>query len=107
MTKYGAKRTTVNGHTFASKKEAARYQELRLLERAGHITGLELQPRYELQPSFKHGGKTIRAITYVADFRYYEDGALVVEDAKGMQTQMFRMKRKMLLFVHGIDVRLT
>lgn len=99
--KYGAKKMTIDGITFASKKEAQRYQELKLMEGNGDIKNLELQPRFELQPKFKHGGKTIRAIHYVADFQYNDsDGRLVIEDTKGDQTAVFKLKHKMFLFCY-------
>lgn len=108
MTKYRNRKTVIDGYRFDSMREAARYQELRLLERAGVISELELQPKYTLQPGFTREGKKHRAITYTADFRYRDErGATIVEDVKGVQTQVFRMKRKMLLYVHGIDVLLT
>ena len=89
--KYKAIRTTVDGVTFASKKEARRDAELRLLERAGEIFALERQPRFPL----KVEGKLIA--TYVADWRYLKRGAhsQTVEDAKGMQTPAFKLKWKL------------
>jgi hypothetical protein len=97
--KYGAKKTTVDGITFDSKKEAIRYQELKLLEMAGTICELELQPRFTLQGAFKDNeGNHIRAITYKADFQYIEDGKIIVEDTKGFWTAAFKIKRKLFLF---------
>ena len=96
--KYNAVKTTIDGHTFDSKAEARRYSELRLLERAGEISDLELQPSFELQPTFRDAQKrTHRAITYVADFAYTEDGRRIVEDVKGMATPEFRIKWKMAI----------
>lgn len=91
--KYNAKKTTVDGIVFASKAEAKRYGELKLLERAGLIRGLRLHPRFVLQE--KNGAD--RAIVYVADFSYLENagGKTVVEDVKGAQTTVFRMKAKL------------
>lgn len=103
MSKYHAKKTTVDGITFDSKKEAERYCELKLLEKAGEITHLTLQPVFELQPKFKKNGKMIRAITYTADFMYCEEasgGGVVVEDVKGMRTQQFELRRKMFEYVN-------
>ncbi len=101
MTKYNAKKTVLDGITFASKKEGKRYQELRLLERAGEIQGLRLQVPYELIP--KQKGE--RACTYYADFVYMEDGKQVVEDTKGVKTPLYVVKRKLMLWVHGIRIR--
>jgi hypothetical protein len=99
--KYKAKKTTVDGITFDSKREARRYQELKLLEQAGTICELELQPRFTLQRAFKDNeGNHIRAITYKADFQYIEDGEIIVEDSKGFWTQVFKIKRKMFLFFY-------
>lgn len=102
MSKYNARKVTLDGYTFDSKKEAERYVYLKLLESAGEIFNLELQPRFELQEAFKHNGKTIRKIEYVADFRYTDkNGATVVEDVKGMQTDVYKLKRKLFLKRYG------
>jgi len=93
--KYGAKKTTVDGITFDSKREANRYCELKLLEKAGEITDLELQPKFELQPGFRKNGLKIRAITYTADFKYIERGKVIIEDVKGHYTQQFELRKKM------------
>jgi hypothetical protein len=97
--KYHARKTTVNGIEFDSMAESRRYQELLLLQRAGEISGLELQPRFILQPTFRDSqGRTHRAIAYIADFEYVENGRRIVEDVKGgkaTQTAEFRIKWKM------------
>lgn len=101
--KYNAKKVVVDGITFDSKREAARYKELKALERVGKIDCLDLQPRFELQESFKHDGKTVRKIEYVADFKYL-DVALekwVVEDVKGMKTDVYKLKKKLFLHKYG------
>lgn len=96
MNKYHAKKAVVDGITFDSKKEAQRYSELKILEKAGEISHLRLQPKFELQPSFRKNGVLIRAITYTADFKYLtKDGEPIVEDVKGMRTQQFELRRKM------------
>ena len=107
--KYNAQKTVVDGITFDSKREAERYGELKLLERAGKILDLKLQPRFELQPAFRtKDGKAIRCVEYVADFTYIENGTRIVEDCKGMQTDVFKLKLKLLLFKYpGINFRLT
>ena len=102
MTKYNSKKTIVDGIEFDSKKEANRYCELNLLESAGQIKNLQLQPRFILQESFKYQGKTERKIEYVADFMYEEkDGQVVVEDTKGFKTDVYKLKRKLFLKKYG------
>lgn len=98
--KYNARKTTVDGITFDSKREANRYAELKLLERAGEISDLKLQVPFELIP--KQPGE--RAVKYIADFVYTEDGQTVVEDTKGVKTPVYILKRKLLLWVHGIRI---
>lgn len=101
MTKYGAIRTTVDGHTFASKAEAKRYGQLKNMERAGEIADLELQPRYPLLI----GG--VKVATYVGDFRYTVPltGEIVTEDVKGVRTSVYRLKAKLMKALYGIDIR--
>ena len=97
MSKYSACKTAVDGITFDSVRESRRYCELKLLQRAGEISELELQPVFILQEAFTHGGIKYRPITYKADFRYKENGKMVVEDAKGFVTKEYALKKKMLL----------
>ena len=100
--KYNNTKIRVDGRLFDSKAEAARWQELQLLERAGEITELERQVEYELVP--KQKGE--RAVKYIADFRYVDhEGKTVVEDTKGVKTPVWIIKRKLMLRVHGIRVR--
>lgn len=89
MTKYRAIPTMVDNIRFASKKEAARYTELKLLFKAGKIQTLELQPRFELHA---YGGEVIGS--YVADFAYFEGQRRIIEDVKGMMTPLARWKIK-------------
>ena len=94
--KFNAVKTVVNGITFSSKKEAHRYNTLLLMLKAEEITDLTLQPVFLLQPGFDKNGKKYRPITYVADFKYKDkDGRIIIEDAKGMKTEVFKMKAKM------------
>ena len=99
----------VDGYVFDSKAEARRYAELKLLLRAGKITGLVIHPVYVLQETFqRENGKTIRPITYEADFCYLEGKSLVVEDVKGVETEVFRIKRKLFFFRHpDLELRIT
>ena len=96
----------IDGITFSSRAEARRYGELKLLLRAKQISDLKLQPRFLLQPSFKYGGKTERAIEYVADFQYTafnkdKKPYVVVLDVKGFKTEAYKLKRKMFLRMYG------
>lgn len=100
--KYKASKVEIDGIVFDSKREASRYCELRLLERTGEISNLEMQKRYELIP--KQGKE--RAVHYVADFVYKNKaGVEVVEDTKGMRTRDYIIKRKLMLWVHGITIK--
>ena len=97
MTKYNARKTKLDGYTFDSKAEARRYGELNILRQAFEITELVVHPKFVLQGAFQYQGKTERAIHYIADFGYMENGVYVVEDVKGVQTPVFRLKRKLFL----------
>lgn len=107
MNKYKNRKTELDGHLFDSKKEAERYAELKLLARAGVIQGLQLQPVFTLQNGFTDNkGHRHRPITYRADFCYQEDGALVVEDVKGFETDVFKIKKKLFMYKYPeIDFR--
>ena len=104
--KYHNKKIEVDGITFDSRKEAKRFQTLKLMEKAGEISNIELQKRFELIPKQKDAnGKTVRACNYVADFVYLDkDGRQVVEDVKGMRTDVYKLKKKLMLWVHGVTV---
>ena len=98
--KYNAQKTVIDGIAFDSKREAGRYNVLRLLQLAGEISNLEIQPEFVLQAAFIDAqGKKHRAIKYRADFRYFDhaSGKQIVEDVKGMKTQVYRIKKKLLL----------
>ena len=109
--KYRSKKFTIDGETFDSKKEARRYQELKLLEKAGKIIMLDRQVPFELIPAQRIDGKVVeRACSYVADFEYMEETETgewqsVVEDTKGFKTKDYIIKRKLMLWVHGIRVK--
>lgn len=106
--KYHNKKTKIDGIIFDSKREAERYSELKLLERAGKIEHLILQPKFILQNGYrKKSGEKVRDITYIADFRYIENGVEVVEDVKGVETEVFKLKRKIFEKLYSdIDFRL-
>lgn len=101
--KYGNRKTVVGGKEFDSKAEAKRYEELEFMESAGKIKALELQPEFLLQDKFRYRGKTERAVKYIADFKYFdvEKGVYVVEDVKGVETEVFKIKRKLFLKKYG------
>lgn len=99
--KYGAETTEIDGHKFDSQFEAEHYAELKLMERAGIITDLELQPRFLLQEGFIYHGHKERKVEYVADFQYRQDGKLIVEDTKGFRTDTYKLKRKLFLYKYG------
>lgn len=120
--KYSNRKTVVNGIEFDSQKEARRYQELRLLERSGKISNLRLQVKYVLIPTqrtasfelYKSGpkkgmrksGKVLEnECAYIADFVYTQGGSEIVEDAKGMRTAVYRIKRKLMLERYGIQIQ--
>ena len=112
--KYGAEKCQINGEVFDSKAEAHRWQELCLLEKAGEISNLRRQVKYNLLPSAKvatkKNGRTVlqtieREVNYVADFVYEENGETVVEDVKGVRTKEYVLKRKMMLYFHGIRIK--
>lgn len=100
--KYGAVRTELDGVTFASKAEARRYAELRLLEKAGEIEGLELQPKFPITVC------GVKVCTYVSDFAYLPKGGLrrTVEDVKAAvtKTRIYRLKVKLVFAVYGITI---
>lgn len=98
--KYHNTKTVADGIKFDSKLEAERYAQLKILERAGVIRALELQPSFDLLPSFRKNGKTWRKTVYKADFRYIlaKDDRIIIEDVKGSTaviTDVFRLKQKL------------
>lgn len=106
MAKYGNRKVIRDGIEFDSIKECQRYCELKLMQRAGVISDLQLQVSFELIPAQRIDGKAVeRAVNYIADFVYKQDGQTVVEDTKGYKTPEYIMKRKMMLFFHGIRIR--
>ena len=99
----------IDGIGFDSNKEGARYEELKLLQRAGEISDLRLQVPFELVPNQKRNGKVIeRAVKYIADFVYTDkDGETVVEDVKSpaTKTAVYTLKRKLMLWEFGIEIK--
>ena len=109
MNKYHNRKIIKDGMTFDSVKEYRRFCELLLLEKAGAITGLECQTPFELIPTQRINGKVVeRACTYKADFTYYlPDKTWVVEDTKGYKTPEYKIKKKLMLRVFGIQIKET
>lgn len=105
--KYHAQKTTVDGITFDSRKEADRYLVLKGMEEDGAIRDLRRQVRYELIPAFDVDGRHYRPVFYVADFVYVEDGKEVVEDVKGMRTDVYRLKSKLFARRYGKAIKET
>ena len=106
--KYGNKKTKVDGITFDSKHEAMHWIELKYMERVGLIKNLSRQVRYTLIPAQKKNGKVIeRACTYVADFVYEQNGQKVVEDAKSKATRTpaYKIKKKLMLYNFGLEIK--
>ena len=113
MSKYHSKKTEVDGILFDSKREAQRYQQLKLMVKAGVICDLKMQVKYELVPAQYIDGKIVeRAVTYTSDFEYYllkkqsygDVGQHIVEDVKGMRTEVYKIKKKLMLYKYGIRI---
>lgn len=120
-TKYKSKKTVIDGITFDSKKEAMEYSRLKLLEEKGEIQNLQRQVKYVLIPAQylptgevyrqgKNKGKpkmklAERECAYYADFVYQQNGKVIVEDTKGFRTADYKIKRKLMLYVHGIQIK--
>lgn len=107
MSKYHNKQVTVDGIRFDSVREANRWQELKLMERAHEITDLQRQVPFKLVPTCKtRKGKTVYGVSYIADFVYKDKmGRQVVEDAKGIKTEVYKLKYKMMLWIYGIEIQ--
>jgi len=99
--KYKNKKVIIDGIRFDSKNEGGRYFELKLLEKAGEIYNLELQPEFIICPAVNWNGKKFRARKYRADFKYIDNrGKTIVEDFKGYQTPEYKLKRQLFLSVY-------
>lgn len=122
--KYGSRKVTVDGVTYDSAKEYRRFKELSLLERAGAIQNLQRQVKYVLIPAqrefcneiytkgrkkgcFKPGKLLEKECSYIADFVYIQNGKTVIEDTKGFRTKDYIVKRKLMLWIHGIRIKET
>ena len=104
--KYHSKKITIDNEKFDSVKEYQRWCELKLLKRARQIYDLKRQVKFVLIPAQYINGKCVeRECSYFADFTYYQDGRLVVEDTKGFKTKDYIIKRKLMLHIHGIRIQ--
>lgn len=115
--KYGAKKVEYNGMVFDSKRECRRYKELEILQQIGAISELRTQVKFVLIPAQREpdkvgkrggiikGNLIEREVSYIADFVYVENDKTVVEDAKGMRTPEYILKRKMMLYFYGIRIK--
>lgn len=110
--KFGAEQTSVDGVVFSSRLEAERYVVLTHAQRKNLISGLKLQPQFEVQRAFRYKNRHIRPVLTVMDFQYevYVDGTrhIVVEDTKGFDNPLSRLKRKLFLAKYGhLDFRIV
>lgn len=97
-----------DGTKCASKKEARRYNRLLAAQQAGEITDLRFQVPFELIPAQRApSGKAYRKTVYIADFVYTQNGQTVIEDAKGKKTEVYKLKKKLLLHRYGIEIKET
>ncbi len=103
--KYHNHRIETQDGKFDSEKEFRRWQELKLLERAGKISNLRRQVTYTLVPSQKTEDGTLRAVKYIADFVYTKNGSEFVEDAKGVKTPEYVIKKKLMKYLLNITVK--
>lgn len=109
MSKYGNRKVTLDGIKFDSIREAKRWRELKWLEKSGEIRNLDRQVPYELIPAIRseQTGKVIqRGVSYIADFVYQTvpEGKWIVEDTKGYRTEAYKIKKKLMLWRHGIEI---
>lgn len=105
MNKYRNRVCYVKGKRLDSQREGKAYLGLLWQLEKGEITDLQRQVKFELQPHYKMNGKTIRAITYIADFTYYDaEGKFHVIDVKGFRTEVYKIKKKLFEFKYNIEI---
>lgn len=102
--KYNNCRFTDSEGSWDSKRERARWEQLRALESAGQVQELQKKIVFELIPVSIKNGKRLRPVTYIADFVYYEDGVKVVEDSKGYRNKLYLLKKRLMWEKYGIDI---
>lgn len=108
--KYKSRPQMIDGRNFASKKEARRYLELRAMQERGEIGQLKCQVPFELLPrqTDENGKFLYHPCKYIADFTYYtKDGEYIVEDVKGVKTEVYKIKAKMMYYFHEVKIRET
>ena len=105
MSKYRNKKVEYKGIRFDSKKEYIRYLVLEDMQRKGEISGLQLQVPFVLVPPFQLNNIKYKGMKYVADFVYKKDGKIVVEDTKGYRTDVYKIKRKLMAYMHKIEIK--
>lgn len=104
--KYRNKKIDTAEGRFDSEKEYSRWVDLKWMQRAGQINDLQRQVTFELLPSQKIDGKVVeRPVKYIADFVYMQNGEKVVEDVKGLKLPEYIIKRKLMLYIHGLKVK--
>ena len=105
INKYKNHRVETYEGTFDSKKEFLRWKQLRMMQAAGKIQNLQRQVAYTLVPAQQTSSGTERSVKYIADFVYEMDGKTIVEDTKGFKTPDYIIKRKLMLYIHGIEIQ--
>jgi hypothetical protein len=106
MSRYGNVKTTVDGITFDSKMEARFYEFVKELRMTGKIGAFEMQVKYEIFPAYTFNGKKVRKVEYVADFVvYHHDGTEEIIDVKGVETDVFKLKRKMFEYKYQKPIK--
>lgn len=103
--KYRNKKSEYKGIKFDSKKEMIRYIVLEDMLKKGEIEDLQLQVPFVLIPPFELNGKKYKGMRYIADFTYKKDGITVVEDVKGMKTDVYKIKKKLMAYTHNIEIK--
>ena len=105
MGKYKNKKVVYKDMKFDSKKEYLRYLVLEDMQRKGEISGLQVQVPFVLVPPFQLNGIKYKGIRYIADYVYKKDGKTIVEDVKGMKTDVYKIKRKLMAYMHKIEIK--
>lgn len=105
MSKYKNKKVVYKDMKFDSKKEYLRYLVLEDMQRKGEISEMKTQVPFVLIPPFQLNGKKYKGIRYIADFVYKKDGKVIIEDTKGYRTDVYKIKRKLMAYIHKIEIK--
>lgn len=105
MSKYKNKKVVYKDMKFDSKKEYLRYLVLEDMQRKGEISEMKIQVPFVLVPPFELNGKKYKGIRYIADFVYKKDGKVIVEDTKGYRTDVYKIKKKLMAYIHKIEIK--